>query len=282
MTHAAEIYYRLRHPARGHFPGAHRSNRGESGYEFRGHARLVDAPDVRRLDLRASLRDPFGDWQVRVYSQRRAIEVQVVADLSASMAFSGEIRRLDVLADLASGLAASAWRAGDRYGFIGCGERVDPAWLLPATRSPGAGQAHAERLRAAAPGFRSAHGLLDAHQHLGRRRALVFLVSDFHFDLTLLDPTLQRLAHHDVVPVVLWDRLEAGPAGAAGLLRMHDAETGSSELVWWRPALRRAWQARAEQRRAALGEIFQRHRLRPLRLDGHFDADAVTRHFVEH
>ena len=47
------------------FPAHHRSTRGDSGFEFRGHAPLLDAPDPRRLDLHASLRDPFGDWIVR-------------------------------------------------------------------------------------------------------------------------------------------------------------------------------------------------------------------------
>ena len=55
-----EFHYRIDAPARGHFPGHHRSRRGESGFEFRSHALLVDAPDPRRLDLHASLRDPFG------------------------------------------------------------------------------------------------------------------------------------------------------------------------------------------------------------------------------
>ena len=35
--------------------------RGASGFEFRGHVPLTDLPDVRRLDLHASLRDPFGN-----------------------------------------------------------------------------------------------------------------------------------------------------------------------------------------------------------------------------
>ena len=80
-----ELHYRIGLPALGHFPGHHRSSRGGGGFEFRGHAALLDAPDVRRLDLHASLRDPFGNWVVRVCSQRKAIPVAMVADLSASL-----------------------------------------------------------------------------------------------------------------------------------------------------------------------------------------------------
>ena len=38
-------------------------------------ASMLDAPDPRRLDLHASLRDPFGDWRVRIHSQRTTLFV---------------------------------------------------------------------------------------------------------------------------------------------------------------------------------------------------------------
>lgn len=274
-----EFFYRTQYAALGHFPGAHCSQRGESGYEFRGHARLIDAPDVRRLDLRASLRDPFGDWTVRVYSQRRAIDVMLVADLSASMAFQGALRRQDVLADFVDSLAWSASRSGDRFGFVGCGKGVREDWLLPATRSRGAGRVFAERLRRGPLDETSSAGLLEAQRYLGRRRALVFLVSDFHFDLALLERLLGGLAHHELVPVVMWDPLEAGPGARRGLATLHDAESGAERLVWWRPALRERWAAQGEARRAALAQVFERHHLKPMFIEAGFDADAVTRHF---
>lgn len=112
-----ELHYRLGGTATGVLPGHHRSRSGDTGFEFRGHAALQDAPDVRRLDLHASLRDPFGGWRVRLHSQRKAIPVTLVADLSASMAFEGAQRKLDVLADFAESLAWSAWRTGDSFGF---------------------------------------------------------------------------------------------------------------------------------------------------------------------
>ena len=59
-----ELHYQVSAPVLGHFPGHHRSTRGGSGFEFRGHAALLDAPDPRRLDFHASLRDPFGNWVV--------------------------------------------------------------------------------------------------------------------------------------------------------------------------------------------------------------------------
>jgi uncharacterized protein (DUF58 family) len=274
-----EFHYRIGASAAGHFPGHHRSRSGQGGFEFRGHAKLMDAPDARRLDLHASLRDPFANWLVRVYSQRLSVPVVLVADLSASMAFTGARRKLDVVADFAESLAWSAWRTGDSFGFIGCDEAVRSELLAPQTRARGAGGLLAKRLREWQPSGRSALGLLDAHRHLPRQRALVFLVSDFHLPLAGLPALLHRFAPHELVPVVVWDALEFTLPAPRGLAPLQDLETGQRRLVWWRAALRERWLARQQALRAELLRQFSTARLHPLVIDGAFDADAVTRHF---
>lgn len=274
-----EIHYRVGGAVRGHFPGRHRSTRGDSGFEFRGHAALIDAPDPRRLDLHASLRDPMGNWLVRVHSERQSIPVTMVADLSASMGFAGTHAKLQVMADFAESLAWSVWRNADSFGFIGCDTRVCEQFLQPQTRVRGVGGSIASALRSLQPGGTSAQGLLDAHGYLGRQRALVFLLSDFHLPMEFVAAVLDSLAAHEVVPVVLWDRLEFGLGPARGLAHVVDPETGQRRLVWWRPALRQRWLAVQRARREALVQLFRSRRLGPLFVEGGFDADAVTRYF---
>lgn len=275
----SEIHYRSLALARGHYPGAHRSRGGPSGIEFRSHALLQDAPDARRLDLHASLRDPLGQWWVRVHAERKSMPVAIVADLSASMGFAGTRRKQDVLADFTACLAASVWRHGDRFGFVGCDTVVRADLRLPPTRARGLGAALADTVRRLALVGASAQGLLDAHLHLGRQRALVFLVSDFHLPLPMLAQLLRQLAAHEVVPVVVWDPAEFALGGARGLAAVIDPESGAQRLVWWRPALRDRWAARQAERREALLAAFRREQLRPLLMANGFDADAVTRHF---
>ena len=275
-----EVYYRLPGRAAGAMPGAHRSSGGEGGFEFRGQVPLASARDTRRLDLHASLRDPFGQWMVRQYSLRLAVPVLLVADVSASMAFAGSPPRQQVLADLAESLAASVWRQGDAFGFVACAEQVRSDLLLAPTRARGAGAALAARLRTLALDGRSAQGLLQAWRHLPRRRSLVFLVSDFQLPLADLRAVLASLAGHALVPVVLGDHQEAGPTATRGLLTVVDPETGRRALWWWRPALRDRLARAHQQRRDDLQQCFAAQRLRPLFVDGAFDADAVTRHFL--
>ena len=289
-----EFHYRLPGLASGASPGAHRSQQGEGGFELRASVPISRARDIRRLDLQASLRDPFGEWAVRQFSQRLALTVVLVADVSASMAFAGGQStpaspaspaftgpppRQQVLADLADSLAASAWRHGDRFGLVGCDSQVCADLLLPPSRSRGAGLALAARLRGRAFTGASAAGLLQAWRHLPRQRALVFLVSDFQAPLAHTTAVLASLAHHAVVPVVLCQVQEAGPAARHGLLQLQDPETGQQRHLWWRPALRAQLASQYLQRRAALQQCFAAQRLRPLLVSGGFDADAMTRYF---
>lgn len=280
MVRIRELHYRIAGAATGLFPGAHRSRTGDAGFEFRGHAALQDAPDARRLDLHASLRDPFGNWMVRLHSERKSIPVTVVADLSASMGFEGAQRKLDVLADFTESLAWSAWRTGDSFGFVGCDERVRRDFTQPQTRTRGAGIALAERLRALQPEGRSAAALREAHSHLPRQRGLVFLASDFHLDLDELETVLDSLSPHHIVPVVLWQRAEFTLSVTRGLAQVCEPESGAVRWLWWRPALAERWQAAHDARREALLARLRARRLAPLFIDGAFDADAVTRHFL--
>jgi hypothetical protein len=279
METLREAHYRFDRAAAGVLPGAHRSRGGSAGFEFRGHAALHDVPDARRLDIHASLRDPFGRWLVRLNSERRAIVVAVVADLSASMAFVGAQRKLDVLADFVACIGWSAWRSGDRFAFVGADERVQTGWMPAPTRGRAAAQVLAARLRAHVPQGRSTAALPAAHRHLPASRSLVFVVSDFHLPLALIDGVFASLAAHQVVPVVIWQPAEFGLSARHGLAEAADPESGMRRWLWWRPALRERWRAAAAERRAALDGCFAAHRLAPLYIEGAFDADAVTRHF---
>ena len=291
MNDPREFHYRADRPVSGLFPGAHRSPSHGAGFEFCGHVPLAKARDARRVDLLASLRDPFGQWQVRVHAQRTALPVWLLADLSASMGFEGVRRKPDTLAELVLSVARSAHRHGDRFGFAGADHELRAEWLRPASRRRGVEIELAAALRertAPSPDACDAMGLLDASRWLGRQRALVFVASDFHWPADFIDALLASLAAHQVVPVVLWDAAEfelpAPRAGRLGQLLwpLTDPETGRSRLVWARRATRERWQGLAERRRELLRTQFARHRLRPVFMDQGFDADALSAHFVGH
>lgn len=272
------FHYRLARRAPGVEPGAHPGTQRGGGMEFRGHANLLSAPDPRRFDIAASLRDPFKQVMVRVYTQRAAVPVRILADVSASMGFSGRSRKMDVLADFVESLALSAYRSGDPISFTGCDSRIREELGLPLTRNKAAGTLLTARLRMFTPSGSSALGLFEAVERTPPSRSLVFLVSDFHFPEDMLDGLLTRLALHAVVPVVLWDSAE-GTVPRYGIARLFDPETGRERMLLLRPALARRLQEAVAERERALTESCARFGLAPLFVRDRFEADAVTRYF---
>jgi uncharacterized protein (DUF58 family) len=246
--------------------------------EFQGHASLLAAPDPRRFDIAASLRDPFNQVMVRVYTQRAAVPIRVLADVSASMAFSGRCRKMDLLTDFIESLALSAYRNGDPLAFTACDTAIRGELVLPLTRSRAAGESIAATLRKLTPSGGNSLGLIKAAEQLPPARALVFLISDFHFPVAMLDKLLRGLALHQVVPVVLWDSAEA-VAPRYGIARVYDPETAGERLLLLRPALARRLQQSVAARAQALTACCARFGVTPLFLHDRFEADAVTRYF---
>lgn len=279
MQALAEVHYKVRWRTRGGHPGHHASTRQGGGLEFRHHVPLVNAPDPRRFDVHASLRDPFGQIQVRVFQQKSAIPVFAIADLSASMRVGGEHAKLALLAEFVACLGYSAARSGDAFGLIGCAETDQPALYVPPSVNAAAALEAAARVRHAAPSGHNAEGLLSAAELVGSRRALVFLLSDFHLPLALIDRVLSSLAYHDVVPVMLCQRSEYETLPAWGLARVQDPESGRQRLLVLRPALRQRIRAAYLARRAALSALFSRHGRPPLLVQDTFSPDDVTRYF---
>jgi uncharacterized protein (DUF58 family) len=274
-----EFHYRIAWRTRGHRPGHHRGEQGGGGLDFRGHAPLLNLPDPRRLDVLASLRDPFENWKVRRYSQRTSVPVWLMADVSASMVFRGRARKLDVLADFALSLAYSAYRTGDPFGCIACDERVREEALILPTHAKGAGMVAAQQLREIAAPGNSAQGLVHAADHLSRHRSLVFLASDFHFPDALLDEVLGRLVRHEVVPIVFWDPAEYEDLPGFGFALLEDAESGRRRTLWLRPRLRERIAEAYARRRAELSRRFLDAGIRPFFVIGAFEADALSEFF---
>lgn len=275
-----EFRYKIAWRARSHLPGAHRSTQTGSGFEFIGHKTLINGADPRRLDIRASIRDPLEQWQARVFSQRSAIPVVVITDLSASMLFQGKHDKWENVCDFARATAWSVTRNGDLFSFIGCDDRVREELFLPATLRKSAVLDLQDRLSQIRPSPRSgAKGLLDAHRWLPQRRSLVFLVSDFHLPIDMLDEILASLRAHDVIPVMLWDTIERQVPQGQGLLRLQDSETGRHRLIWLRPSVRKRWHQGLVERHGALTRLFASHGRPPLMIENAFNADEITHYF---
>ncbi|KMO43192.1 Mxas protein [Methylobacterium tarhaniae] len=273
-----DILYRLRGPAAGPGPGAHRSRDTGGLGVFRDQVPFWRHPDARRIDLRATLRDPFEGTVVRRFEQRRALEVWALVDLSASMRFRGAGAAWDLVTELCIALARSATRIGDAFGLVGCG--AGPDLMLPASRRRGTADVVAERLAATRPQGMSADGLLAAASSLAGRRKLVAVVSDFRLPDALTGALFDRLQGHDVVPVAIEDGALDEGLPAFGQIELEDLEGGGRRRVLMRPSLRTRWLAREAERRDSLRRLALRHGRPPYRLADRFDGDDFSRHLL--
>jgi len=273
MLEADLLQYRLPWLSGAVYPGAHLGRMTGAGLLFKQHQPMAASSDPRRIDLRASVLDPFEHYRVRAYQQPSRIDVYLLADLSASMGHAGKQK---ILGTLLRTLARSAFGYGDRFGFIGAGERVEPRWLLPAGMhyepvSRVAGQLESARFSG------TAIGLGNAPAYLPAERALLFLLTDGHFPLAHLQGLLASLQMHDVVPLVLWDASEYRRLPAWGLLPVRDLESGVSRTLVMRPALReRIVYAYAQRRQDLLG-TFRAFGSEPLFIE-QCDIPAINRH----
>jgi uncharacterized protein (DUF58 family) len=275
------VEYRVHWKTGGLRPGAFRGYQSGSGDHMRASVPLREHADPRRIDVRATLRDPFGGLWVREYEQNSALKVIVLADVSASMGYVGRYDKYDQLRTIATVLAQTAWRNGDAFGFYAADAAPRAALALPARVNRGAADWIGRRLSGHRPSGDSARGLLDVVAQLPHRRALVFLVSDFHWPEADISVLLRRLAHHAVVPIVLRDPAEADAIHRHGIAVLRDLESGARRFVWLRPHLIGKLRARRSDRERALRRICHATGCAPFFVRGRFDPALLTRYFLE-
>lgn len=279
----AIFYYRIPGRNGGYRPGAHAGHSAGTGHDFKSHARLLDCPDPRRLDLRASLRGGRDEWLVRLYRQRAAVPVHAVVDVSASMEVGAPRRKLDVAAAFVEIMANSAFKVGDPAGLCAFDSGPREDLCVPARHSRGAGSVMASRIAQSdrAPAYSQRCGLVPSLRSLAGRHGLVFLVSDFHWPLKEMAAALDLLERSWVVPLVIWDNSEISPPDTTGFVRLRDAESSQVRPLWLTSALRDRWKARIAARRQELNGLFASRRMRPIFITGTFSTEALSQYFLE-
>jgi uncharacterized protein (DUF58 family) len=209
--------------------------------------------DIRTIDWNVTAR--MGQPFIKRFVEERELTVVLLVDCSGSQAFGTRLQqKREVAAELAAVLAFSAISNNDKVGLIQFTDKVEH--FVP----PRKGIRHVLRLirdvlffQPQRQGTCLREGL-DYLNRLLRRRAIVFLLSDF-LDVDY-ERSLKRAARrHDLVAVRITDpREEELPA--VGLLELEDAETGACVLVdTSNRVVRAAHAAAAQQRREAVRQL---------------------------
>ena len=261
--YAKAFTYQVNWRSRNHHAGYHRGTQNGLGVEFRGNIPLVDYPDARRIDIRQTIRDPSEQVHVKIFNQKNATPIYAVCDLSGSMQFTGKRNKMALAAEIAASIAYSAYQVNDIFSFIGFDKTPREDWMtVPSYRMHEAFEL-SERLRSYQPAQVGADGLLEISRCLGKNRGLVFLISDFHMSLDILEQALNMLSRHHVVPVVLWDVEEYQHLPNFGFSTIIDPETGVQRTLFFRKELRKRFEIAFAARREVLEALFMRYEAPP-------------------
>ena len=212
--------------------------------------------DVRLIDWNVSAR--MNDVYVKLFVEEREMTVILLVDVSASEGFGTRRQtKASLLARLAATLAFSAIKNNDRVGLVMFTDRVER--FVP----PKKGKTHVLRVVSEILRFRPERRGTDLNAGLeflgriARRRAVVFLLSDF---LASGYERSVRLASakHDLVPLCVVDPSEE-ELPDAGLLYAEDPETGEVGVVdTSSPAVREAFRLAMQRRQAERERLFRR------------------------
>jgi uncharacterized protein (DUF58 family) len=264
--------YRLPWQTQSVYPGGHRGQINGSGQLFKRHQSLIDNPDPRRIDIRATLLDPIGNFRVRVYQQHSVVNVYLVADLSASMAYGN---KQNAIIKFLICLANSVFTFGDKFAFIGCNDQINHDWLLPPGKHRGSITVLAEKLKRAR--FKgNANGMLQTMRYMSTTRSVVFLLTDCHFPIAQLSELLKSLMIHDVIPLVLWDQSETNNLPEWGLVSYQDMENHATRTLFMRPALRKKIIDAFQRRQEELKKCFRAFGCEPIFISDEFSIESLN------
>ncbi|MBI5179285.1 MAG: DUF58 domain-containing protein [Nitrospinae bacterium] len=209
------------------FSGEYHSAFKGRGMAFAEVRPYAPGDDVRSIDWNVTAR--MGEPFIKIFEEERELTVILAVDASASGAFGTARFKSESAAEICAAIAFSAIRNNDKVGLLVFTDKVE--LNIP----PRKGRRHVLRiireLVAFSPSGKRTNikAALDTLNHAAKKRAIVFLVSDFNdagYETSL------RIAakKHDLVAVRVTDPAETEMPDA-GLARLRDPETGEEIMV---------------------------------------------------
>lgn len=224
-----------------------------AGLSFEEVREYLPGDDVRTIDWNVTART--GHPYIKRFVEERELTLILAVDVSASQRFgTRQLTKRAVAAELAALLALCAVSNNDRVGLVAFTEEVER--FVP----PNKGPRHVLRLLRDILAFEPQKPgtdltvALDYVNKVQRRRAIVFLISDF---LTAgFEDAFRRTARkHDLIAVRTSDPRER-EWPAVGLVRVEDAETGRQAVIDTSSrAFREGFAARSRERMAAVTKL---------------------------
>ncbi len=184
--------------------------------------------DIRHIDWNVTAKT--GLTHVKVFQEERELNVVIMVDVSASQRFGSKTEtKRELATEIAATLAYSAFQNRDKVSLLLFSDQVE--CFIPPKKGRDAVEIMLRQMMAFCPKstLTNLSPALETVLKVVKKRSIVVIISDF-LDSGYL-PSLKLLAKkHDVVPIVLEDRLDTGWP-AVGRVLLEDSETGNTVLL---------------------------------------------------
>ncbi len=238
------------------FQSAYESVFKGGGIEFSGVREYEYGDDIRSIDWRVTAR--MNKPYVKEFVEERDLTVLILFDASKSMESGSAAIKKEQTVELCASLAFSAFRNNDRVGLILFTDRIEK--VIPPRKGRANFYRIVKEMLCCEPRGRGTNipAALAYVSKLTRRRAIIFIVSDFigepHEDAV---EWIKRLKKNDVIAVRMRDPRDA-ELPDAGLVRVENPETGEQLVVDTSDEkLREKYSALALERDAELKKNFK-------------------------
>ena len=233
------------------------------GVEFDEVRPYIAGDDVRTIDWNVTART--GVPYIKRYSEERELTILFMVDVSGSQSYGSRTRsKMELAAEVTALLALTAIRNQDKIGLVLFSDKI--VKYIPPRKGRDSVMRLVREVLAAedeAKGGTDIEGALKFLNGVQKRRAVVFLVSDFIEGNGGRGMVFERLLratarHHDMICVPVSDPAES-ELPDVGLVELEDSETGELMLVDTSSAkVRGAFAAKAESEREELNRFFRK------------------------
>ncbi len=238
------------------FAGEYQSVFKGRGMEFSEVREYVSGDDVRDIDWNVTAR--FSKPFIKKYSEERELTVMVVCDISGSQFFGSQAQfKNDASAELAAAFAFSALKNGDKTGLLLFTDKTE--LYIP----PRKGKNHILRIIRELIAYKP-HGkktnikhAIDEVNKLLKRRSIIILISDFLDNNFQKSLKLAKLKH-DIIPVVIADKMEKIIEPAKALVQMENLENEDLMFLadFSNPAFLRAYRSQNKTKQEETEKLF--------------------------
>jgi uncharacterized protein (DUF58 family) len=219
------------------YSGDRKSQAQGQGLLFKDYTMYTSGDDIRHVDWKVYARTD--KLFIKRFEEERNLTVHILVDFSGSMGFtSHKMLKSTYAAQLAVGFAYLAMKNNERFVLSAFSKKLT-SFRPRRGRGQLIGMFDMLKNRKA-QGVAAFEAIITRYKSLINSKALVFIVSDFLYDLKEIESVLQKLNKQDVRLVQVLDPVEMD-LNIEGDYRLEDLETSGVMKTYVSPVLRKKY-----------------------------------------